>query len=110
MDVICLLDRHQPGSGDQAGSECNNDYIAGSQAGGSNVHSSGRQAGSGAVPCRGSAPCTHDDKPALHDKAALFPDFREEEVDVRQLAARLRAAGLEQHWTAATGLPPPPAA
>lgn len=37
----------------------------------------------------------------------LFASFKEEDVDVAQLAARLRAAGLMQHWGAATGLPPP---
>jgi hypothetical protein len=34
-----------------------------------------------------------------------FADFREEEVDVRQLAALLHAAGLVEHWAVATGLP-----
>ena len=38
--------------------------------------------------------------------AALFADgFREEEMTVPQLAALLRAAGMQQHWGAATGLP-----
>jgi len=35
-------------------------------------------------------------------------EFKEEEVGVRQLAALLCHAGLEQHWPEATGLPGPP--
>lgn len=41
--------------------------------------------------------------------AALWSGFREDEVSMLQLADVLRAVGLEQHWTAATGLPALPA-
>jgi hypothetical protein len=48
---------------------------------------------------------TSNSSSGTSSRSSLFADFREEEVGVRQLASLLRAAGLEQHWAAATGLP-----
>ena len=40
----------------------------------------------------------------------VFADFQAVELGVPELAVLLRAAGLAEHWGAATGLPGPPPA
>lgn len=69
------------------------EHSAGSRA--AHDHSSSSAAGA----CGGAPQCG--------GQAQLFETFQEEDVSVAQLAAYLCAAGLLQHWAAATGLPPP---
>jgi hypothetical protein len=44
--------------------------------------------------------------PMVHTAAKLFDDFQEAELTVRELVALFQSAGLQEHWSAATHLPP----
>lgn len=86
-------------------------HSAGSSA--AHNHSSSSMAGAcpgGAGPGAGNGSCTAGACGGTRHcggQAQLFDTFLEEDVNVAQLAAYLCAAGLLQHWAAATGLPPP---